>query len=45
MKQVIIRDRETNKIVKTFDIPDNVVETLDAIGGLSMSNFFDYKIV
>ena len=44
MKTVIITDMETKKIVKQFEIPDDVVETLDAIGGLNMSNFFEYEI-
>ncbi len=44
MKTVTIRDKDNNKIVKQFEIPDDVVEILDNIGGLNMSNFFEYEI-
>lgn len=44
MKTVTIRDKDNNKIVKQFEMPDDVVEILDAIGGLNMSNFFEYEI-
>jgi hypothetical protein len=44
MKTVTIRDKDDGKIVKQFEMPDDVADILDNIGGLNMGNFFEYEI-
>jgi uncharacterized FlaG/YvyC family protein len=44
MKTVTIKDKDTGKVIKQFKIPDDVANTINAIGGLCMDNYFGWDI-